>query len=247
MDEKEINYRIIHEKLKLHVNYIIGISIAITALVIIASSYGNVAFVGQVSFAGTVSSIILSVIAIIITIIGETKSDNTKDKLVNVSSELENIANNIIGATSKLEASVNSNQELSNGIYTMQNKLEDIGQKINAKDIQTNDEMVVDEESDMFNCYIKVFRNASVYLREELYKELSLTLFYSAKKIENGSLEIRYDEFLGDMQKLQINFNNSSDGWIQAFIFARGLWGSGKFRNCVKELTIVRYADEIQK
>ncbi|SHH56813.1 hypothetical protein [Clostridium intestinale] len=97
------NYNFKYEKLKIHFNYLLAISLILIALIIIASSYWNEAFVGQVSFAGTISSIILSVIAIIITLIGESKSDNTKDKLLNVSDSLVKTAEIISNSSNELK------------------------------------------------------------------------------------------------------------------------------------------------
>lgn len=237
-----------YEKLKLHIKYISGISLGLIALVIIASSYSNNDFVGQVGFAATISSIILSVIAILMTIIGETKSDNAKDKLVNVSEELEVITKSIGDATNKLESTLNSNQELYNGIYNMQNKIENIDQKISSKDIQTDNAEITDgDKGTVHNCYINIYKDASILLNEEIYKDLSLTLFYIGVKKKCGFNQVSYQEFAEDMINLQIQLNNQSNSWYASLLFLKALWGYDEFNNYLFKTIEMKYYNDVNK
>ncbi|MGG7077624.1 hypothetical protein [Clostridium sardiniense] len=103
MDYKEYEKDIKYIKNILHMKYLLGIVIGIISITIIASCYNNNEFVQQVSFAGTVSSIILSVIAIIMTINGESESKKNKDTIISLTLELEGIVKDVKKATKNLE------------------------------------------------------------------------------------------------------------------------------------------------
>ncbi len=81
MDNNEFNI-IQSEKNKLHIKYIIAIAIIICFGSIILATYNQKAFVEQISFAGTVTSIILSVLAIWMSISGERTLNDIKSKIV---------------------------------------------------------------------------------------------------------------------------------------------------------------------
>lgn len=123
-------------KLKLHLKYVIAICIIITMFTVVAATVTNDKFVDQISFASTITSIILSVIAIIVTLIGEMKSENTKDKLVSVSDNLSKFSETIESATDKLQDISDVNIKI--------NKLDDIINRIdnvNNKVSETNSKM----------------------------------------------------------------------------------------------------------
>lgn len=78
--EKECDNKIKIMKTKLHCTYLLIIATLICVWVF-ASTHVNAEFVNQVSFASTITSIILSVLAIIMSITGEGKTEHLKDQL----------------------------------------------------------------------------------------------------------------------------------------------------------------------
>ena len=81
MDNNENADIIKHEKLKLHMKYMIAITIIISLGSVVLSSYCQDAFVAQVSFAATITSIVLSVIAIWMSISGERSTSDIKTRI----------------------------------------------------------------------------------------------------------------------------------------------------------------------
>lgn len=100
------------DKLKVHMFYIIIILILALVVVITDRGYDNKDLSQWIAFGATLSGIILSVLAIILTLIGETKSDNTKDSLLDTSKKLEDIVDNIENATLRLEEAKNENEKI---------------------------------------------------------------------------------------------------------------------------------------
>ncbi|MGO0986704.1 hypothetical protein ACTPEW_12280 [Clostridioides difficile] len=100
------------DKLKVHMFYIIVILILALVVVITDRGYDNKDLSQWIAFGATLSGIILSVLAIILTLIGETKSDNTKDSLLDTSKKLEDIVDNIENATLRLEEAKNENEKI---------------------------------------------------------------------------------------------------------------------------------------
>lgn len=141
-ENKDLSEKIKNEKNWLHVKYISGISIAVSAATIVAACYTNTKFVDQVSFASSISSIILSVIAIIMTIIGESKSDNTKDTLLNLSRELEIIVDNVKLSTDKLEKAAINKDDIDEMQHTIIENVTDLWRANNSIQNVTNTDKV---------------------------------------------------------------------------------------------------------
>lgn len=70
-----------HEKLKLHIKYIIVIAVALLFGGIVLATSNQNKFVSQISFGSTMTSIILSVIAIWMSISGERTTNDIKSKI----------------------------------------------------------------------------------------------------------------------------------------------------------------------
>lgn len=102
-DKMNEEYRFKYEKLKIHMGYWIFILSMLSITFFTLRAHSSKSLSSEIAFGATLSGIILSVIAIIMTIIGETKSENTKDTLVNISTDLEEIVESIKCATGKLE------------------------------------------------------------------------------------------------------------------------------------------------
>lgn len=91
-----------YQKGKLHVTYIIIISTIFIIFSIAIIAGGDSLLSGQLSLASTVSSIILSAIAIFMSISGERKTDSIRDQLVETASKLDNTTNDVQKSNEKM-------------------------------------------------------------------------------------------------------------------------------------------------
>lgn len=131
----------------------ISIFALICIVILITKALGNTnntIFINQLSFAGMVSSIILSVLAIIVTLIGETKSDSAKDNLIKASNTIET-------STKLLESYINtidqnSLKQLDEKINATQNLLGDAIN--NLKEVQKSAERAADMATRTHDMYI---------------------------------------------------------------------------------------------
>lgn len=91
------------DKLFIHMFYWIIMLICICICLFTVRGYDNTDLSNQFAFGATLSGIILSVLAIMMTLIGEMKSDNTKDTLERVSKQIQKITDeNLTNVTANL-------------------------------------------------------------------------------------------------------------------------------------------------
>ena len=88
-DNAEFKIRLECEKPKLHSKYIACISIGIVVWLVETGKANTEEFSSWISFASTVASIILSVIAIIMSITGEGKTDAMRNQMEDTAKKLE--------------------------------------------------------------------------------------------------------------------------------------------------------------
>lgn len=115
-------------KTQIHTKYIAGIAIGIVVWLIATGTHNNAEFVGWVSFAGTIPSIILSVIAIFMSISGENKTEIMRDRMDEAAKNLEKTAKDIELANKKNMENV---RELKQNIVLLQDKIESLQGKTN--------------------------------------------------------------------------------------------------------------------
>lgn len=127
MDQTQ-NYKEKYEKSKLHTRYLLIIA-GILAVIGISIALGGCSeALGQISMASTVSSIILSSIAIFMSISGENKLNYTHDRLVETSDRMSEITGHIEKANSMLDSTINQKLVRIDDIF---DRLEEIGQSVN--------------------------------------------------------------------------------------------------------------------
>ncbi|WP_238948846.1 hypothetical protein [Clostridium sp. YIM B02569] len=129
--------KIKHIKLKLHFIYCGIIAIAIGVCLFTVRNYSNSDMAVQFSFGATLVGIVLSVIAIFMSIMGEKDMSLTKDKLVSVSDDLIEITNrlhnsmNDINNILMIRDEINqSNQEILNKLDQSLNDSRDYNNKV---------------------------------------------------------------------------------------------------------------------
>lgn len=122
-DYKEYELKLKCMRTKLHSKYIACISIGIVIWIIATGQANTEQFADWISFASTITSIILSVIAIILSITGEGKTDAVRDKIEEAVKKLEKTANDIENANSDSVKNIN---EVKREIVSLKESLKDI-------------------------------------------------------------------------------------------------------------------------
>lgn len=92
---------------KLHSRYLVCISVGIIIWLIATGQANTEEFANWISFASTITSIILSVIAIIMSIFGESKTDSMREKIEETVKKLENTAKQIEQANEESIENIN--------------------------------------------------------------------------------------------------------------------------------------------
>lgn len=137
--------KVTYEKGKLHIRYLFIIAVILAVIGISIALGGNSEALGQISMASTVSSIILSSIAIFMSISGENKLNYTHDKLLETSEKMSDITADIEKANSLLNTTINQKLFKIDDIF---NRLEQIGQSVdNVEKEVLNRALRVNEDS----------------------------------------------------------------------------------------------------
>lgn len=111
-EEYEIKIKCI--KTKLHAKYLAIIAIGISVWQFAGKTNSNV-FIAQVSFASTIASIILSVLAIIMSITGEGKTEHIKDQLQEAAKDINKTQKKISEINERIEKNLEYlNKEVEN-------------------------------------------------------------------------------------------------------------------------------------
>ena len=127
MDQKQ-DYKEKYEKRKIHTMYLCIIACILVVISLAFALGGDENALGQISMASTVSSIILSSIAIFMSISGENKLNYTHNKLIETSDRMSGITANIEHANSLLDGTID--QKLLK-LDEISDRLEQIGQSVN--------------------------------------------------------------------------------------------------------------------
>ncbi|HAT4125217.1 TPA: hypothetical protein I9Z60_001568 [Clostridium perfringens] len=217
------------EKLNIHMFYWILILLLTTIVLFTTRAYSNESLAEQVAFGATLSGIILSVIAIIMTLIGETKSDNTKDKLLNLSEDLEKIVNDIKNTTSNLEGAVQSTIEVKDGITKLNNSMDQMINLSKDKSLsnqELEEKSLSSQELEDEKYYLTVFKLFVDNLNnDDLKKPIFVSFTYTYLKLKKSSGKISFKIFCTDMSSLKsIDLNNEctlSILWGMNGVFSR--------------------------
>lgn len=133
-DFHEYNERLKVEKQKLHVKYIAGICITIATVVLAYRTSDVQTFVDQLSFSSTIASIILSVLAIIMSISGEGKTEGIRSQMTETTLELRKTVKTVQTIN---DGVITNLKQLQDGMNELQMKIEMIpdntAEKVYAK------------------------------------------------------------------------------------------------------------------
>lgn len=123
MENKQNEKNLQHEKLKLHFIYVIIICFIICIGTIVIATYNQDAFVSQISFAGTITSIVLSVIAIWLSISGDRTTNDIRIKIAESTERLSSTTQNVETLNQKYEKTMDSQLDELRNVQKQLNEL----------------------------------------------------------------------------------------------------------------------------
>lgn len=133
-DLNKFKLKIENEKIKIHAKYIAFISLGIVIYLISTGTANNPEFSGWISFASTLTSIVLSVIAIILSITGEGKTDALRNEMEETAYKLDKAVGEFIGANKEIKENLadlnDSVAMLKNNIDQMESHMDSIHQEM---------------------------------------------------------------------------------------------------------------------
>lgn len=200
MENSETAKIIEHEKRKLHMKYIIALAAIFCFGSIVLALYNQEAFVGQVSFGCTITSIVLSVIAIWMSISGERSTNDIRikisestERLARTTQEIETLNNSYKeNMNTQLTELKDVQEQLSKILYTVDDMKKQIF-TINSKsitDFNTVDNNTMDTEQ-----RISLFHNIynwityGKYFREFVFCKMTKEIIYKYTTNTKFSLE----------------------------------------------------------
>ncbi|RII32126.1 hypothetical protein D2A34_24720 [Clostridium chromiireducens] len=227
MDKDELKIK--HIELKLHFTYCGIIASIIGICLFTVRNYSNSDMAVQFSFGATLVGIVLSVIAIFMSIVGEKEMSSTKDKLVSASDDLVKIKNELNKSIESISQIISIKDELIQGNKTIMDKLDNSFELLNKNEnnIENNDINYIEVYKDTFDNLIADIKTNSLGILY-FYKE-----YYDVKK-----------EFMrsSHMVKIIVNeFHMSNEEIVgglligMSSIFFPQVINNNKFRNYIVE------------
>lgn len=251
-ENKSIEY---YKKKNIHMGYWIFILIVLSGCLFTRIGYANKNLSDLLSFAGTISGIILSILAIIITLIGEIKSDNTKDKLVSLSDNLEEIVFKIEETTNNLQSVVNSNKEVNTKLNSIENQFTKLNSKDNQFQPAAYKEAAIDSNENktkqefnngIDNMFILMFEEGIKNLPASTSRELCLTFLYLDKKYQLGIDEVQLKDFIEDGNIMKLDIKEYEVAWAIEGVFHNGLVKNNDFKKYIYDYCENRYWKEVR-
>lgn len=222
-------YRFKYEKLKIHMTYWIFILLILSVVMFTLRGHDSKSLSSEIAFGATLSGIILSVIAIIMTIIGESKSENTKDTLVNLSTELEQIVENIKNATEKL----GNVSEFGEGIQRIEKKMDE-----GVTKLYSNKTNYVEDKSVLAIDYIEIYKLYVPTDNAKMEMYILASMYYTILCMEKNELD-KLNEIKTIMNEYDTNHHESfiyvSMGCTLVFTpIIRNVTSNNKFNQYIK-------------
>jgi len=167
------------DKIILHMFYFIVILIIFCIELFTVRGYSNEGLDAQLSFAGTLSGIILSVLAIMLTLFSEFKSDNTKDTLERVSRQIQKVTEDtLINVTEQLKQAtrrIDESTEKLEDASALKEEVKNIGNIM--KQFSSTNKSANGQEGDLMSSYSSVFKDYVDARPEELRKEIYILVY----------------------------------------------------------------------
>lgn len=216
MSDNQNEKNLQHEKSKLHFTYIIVICFIICIITIIIAAHDQDAFVSQVSFAGTITSIILSVLAIWMSISGERSTNDIRMKISESTERLSYTTHNVETLNQKYEKTMdtqldelkNVQEQLSKIILSINNVREQVShlQEKNSIIPSTIDKQILNtaQRTAIFNTvYTTWFLNKDPYL-EWMF---CMTIYIFITRYNKNRMACNLDGIIYNLSQYNIDIN----------------------------------------
>ncbi len=128
MENNQNEKNLQQEKLKLHFTYIVVICFIICIGTVILAAHNQETFVSQISFAGTITSIVLSILAIWLSMSGERTTNDIRIKISESTERLSETTKNVENLNKNYETTMNTQlNELKNVQEQLKELLNSVG------------------------------------------------------------------------------------------------------------------------
>lgn len=200
MDQKQ-DYKEKYEKRKIHTIYlwIIAGILAVASITFVLG--GNENALGQISMASSVSSIILSSIAIFMSISGENKLNYTHDKLVETSDRMSGITANIEQANNLLNDTVSriaKIDDISDRLERIGKSVFNVEKEILGIDLRANEKSNVNITKDtLWQVYVIMSSCSNEVIRTTTMKLIEYFIVYYSSKLKKINIQNMVD-YLSD-------------------------------------------------
>lgn len=142
------------DKRKLHFRYICGFLFVIIVWLIATGTASNTAFVDWVSFASTITSIILSVLAIIMSMAGEGKTEHIREQLSETAKRIKE----------SQDASDEINESIEKNLEQLRKEIERLSKEVeNVPKATAQAVTEFQNKKDSMNLYRNTIRNRTNY------------------------------------------------------------------------------------
>lgn len=132
----EKNQDLQYQKNKLHIKYIISIALLFVVASIILSGHDKAEFVSEVSFASTITSIVLSVLAIWMSMSGERATNDIRNEIVRAADKLYGTTEKVENLNKKYEDTMNVQLEelrsVQNNLFTLHDSISNVREQVAA-------------------------------------------------------------------------------------------------------------------
>lgn len=199
-----------YEKSKLHIRYLLAIAIGLILLSVLIVTKGGVEFANQLSMGSTISSIILSAIAIFMSISGENKTSSIQNQMIETSTKMSKIVNQIENANEKtynsvteklkaMDALVETLKGIGGDMKEVKGKLQDMSSVFVAK---ANDEKNYLNKENIYKLYL-CFIGSQKEKTVKLFRKTMLLLIILGEKKPQNAKDL-YMDFLNKSIKQDV-------------------------------------------
>lgn len=208
MEKDELKIKFI--KLKLHFIYCGIITFIIGICLFTVRNYSNSDMATQFSFGATLVGIVLSVIAIFMSIMGEKDISSTKDKLVSVSDELINITDKLNLSANSIESILPIREDLEKGKKEVINMFKEKFDLLSTRKECYGKENNID--------YIKLFEINFIIEDSRRFIIPSIYFFYKLNRKNHRFNLFYFVAFVSDIFKMEENFATVLAGICHIFL-----------------------------
>ena len=238
-----------YEKGKLHIRYLLSIAIGLIILSVLIATKGGNEFANQLSMGSTISSIILSAIAIFMSIAGENKMSGIQSQLTETATNLKNVTHKVSTVNAEMQEQLeeklikltelsNSLNDMRQDVFDVKNKMDTTAEVLNKisfenTDIKTNN-FNKNQIIDLYNYVLKRYSVGKEQINQIMEYILTISLL--------SSDTIGYKEVWEYFEEQNYKLENFSILWGVVMVF--NSMGIRKSKDIMNELLEIASGEE---